>query len=61
MIFVPIGGKISEKLGIITEIHGGSSYGSGTIADHDNSRKPSKLELEIAEFQGFDFASVVSK
>ena len=40
-------------------MHGGSAYGAGVIADHDNSRKPSKLELDIARFQGVDFGNVV--
>ena len=60
MLFVPLGGKI-DKLGDLTEIHGGSAYGSGTVADHDNKRMPSKLELDIAEFQGFDFGNVLNK
>lgn len=48
-------------VGDLSEIHGGSAYGAGTIADHDNSRQPSKLELDIAEFQGYDFGCVVKR
>lgn len=52
MIFVPLG--VHSNLQNTTEIHGGSAWGAGTIA---SNRQPSKLELEIAEYQGFKFGS----
>ena len=48
-------------IGDLSEIHGGSAYGSGCIADHDNKREPSKLELDMAEFHGFDFGSLIKR
>ena len=51
MIFVSIGGK-TAKLGDLSEIHGGSAYGAGTIAGHGD-RQPNAIEIEIAEFQGY--------
>ena len=52
MIYVTIGGK-HKLLGNITEVHGGSAWGAGTIAGSDGSRQPTALELELAEFQGY--------
>ena len=50
MIYVTIGGK-HKGLGDISQVHGGSAWGAGTITG-DGSRQPSELELEIAQFQG---------
>lgn len=57
-----VGVPYSEK-GItnIDEPRGGSPYGAGTIAGADGSRKPSKLELEIAEAQGKHVAGLAKK
>eukprot|EP00472_Partenskyella_glossopodia_P012050 CAMPEP_0197518802 /NCGR_PEP_ID=MMETSP1318-20131121/4042_1 /TAXON_ID=552666 /ORGANISM="Partenskyella glossopodia, Strain RCC365" /LENGTH=209 /DNA_ID=CAMNT_0043069425 /DNA_START=86 /DNA_END=715 /DNA_ORIENTATION=+ len=60
MMFVPIGYGC-QKLTDLTEVHGGSPYGAGTLAGGDGSRKPSKLELEIAEYQGSYMAKVAKK
>jgi NAD(P)H dehydrogenase (quinone) len=53
--FVPIGYS-SPLLFSLDEIHGGSPYGAGTLAGGDGSRKPSELELKVAEHQGKYFA-----
>lgn len=59
MIYVTFGGK-HKGLGDLSQVHGGSAYGSGTIAGHGD-RQPSELELQLAEHQGFDFGSVVRR
>jgi NAD(P)H dehydrogenase (quinone) len=60
MIFVPIGYS-TPLLFNNKEIHGGSPYGAGTIADGDGSRMPSDLEKQIAVHQGKHFGGIVSK
>lgn len=57
MIIVPIGYS-DPSLFNLTEVHGGSPYGAGTIAGPDGSRKPSTLELGVAEHQGKYFTNV---
>jgi len=62
MIFVPLGYKNTfPQLSNLTEVRGGSPWGSGTFAGADGSRQPSALELEIAYIQGKDFWETVSK
>ena len=39
----------------------GSPWGAGTFAGADGSRKPTALELEVAEIQGRTFWETVSK
>lgn len=56
--FVPIGYSC-DKLENMSEIHGGSPWGSGTLAGGDGSRLPSELELAVGEHQGGYFANVV--
>lgn len=51
MIYVTIGGK-HNNLKNISEVHGGSAWGAGTVTGADGSRQPSELELELAQFQG---------
>lgn len=51
MIFVPIGYS-EQSLTNLTEVHGGSPYGAGTLAGPDGSRQPSELELRVARHQG---------
>ena len=48
IIFVPFG-YVHPGMGQNLEIHGGSPYGCGTIANGDGSRMPTPLELEMAE------------
>lgn len=59
IIFVPLGYR-DKRLFVNTEVHGGSPYGAGTIAD-DGSRQPSELELGVAETQGKSFAEIAAK
>ncbi len=59
MIYVPLGGK--KKSSGELSVHGGSAWGAGTIAGPDGQRQPNELELETAEFQGFDFGSLVRR
>ena len=63
MIYVPIGyGKIFGKyLTNLKEIHGGSPYGSGTLAGPMGGRQLSDIEKEIAKEQGKYFAGVSKK
>lgn len=41
-----------KGLTVMTEISGGSPYGSSTMAGGDGKRMPSENELDIARFQG---------
>ena len=41
-----------KGLTVMTEISGGSPYGSSTLAGADGKRMPSENELDIARFQG---------
>ncbi len=61
MVFKPLGyGKMGKDLMAMTEIRGGSPYGSGTYAG-DGTRQPSELELKVAKFQGEDFAQFLAR
>ena len=60
MVYVPLGYK-NKKLTDLTEVHGGSAYGAGTIAGPDGSRQPSALELDVAKSQGFEFGSLLKR
>jgi len=57
MVIVPIGYS-DPSLFNNNEVHGGSAYGAGTIAGPDGSRKPSALEIGVAEHQGKYFTGV---
>ncbi|CAF0825235.1 unnamed protein product [Rotaria sp. Silwood1] len=59
MLFVPIG-YTCPLLTNMDEVHGGSAYGAGTYAGSDGSRKPTDLELKIAEHQGSYFTQVAT-
>lgn len=62
IIFVPLGYKNAfAELSNITEPHGGSPWGAGTLAAADGSRSPSELELKVHEIQGRTFAETVAK
>ncbi|KTD36493.1 flavoprotein WrbA (Trp repressor binding protein) [Legionella nautarum] len=57
-----VGVPYSEKgLTNLTELHGGSPYGAGTIAGADGSRMPSALERQIARFQGKHVAEITKR
>jgi NAD(P)H dehydrogenase (quinone) len=45
----------------VSEVSGGSPYGSSTIAGPDGSRQPSENELAIAQFQGKHVAEITRK
>ncbi|XP_006461627.1 hypothetical protein AGABI2DRAFT_205429 [Agaricus bisporus var. bisporus H97] len=62
IVFVPFGySHAFEDLSNIKEVHGGSAVGAGTIAGSDGSRRPSSLELGMAEKQGKGFYNLVSR
>lgn len=48
-------------LTVMTEITGGSPYGSSTLAGGDGKRMPSENELEIARFQGRHVAGIAKR
>ncbi|GMF57543.1 unnamed protein product [Phytophthora fragariaefolia] len=60
MTFVPLGYR-SPLVGTNEEIHGGSPWGAGTLANADGSRQPTEIELEIAKIQGQSFAEITKK
>ena len=47
-----------KGLTVMSEITGGSPYGSSTLAGADGKRMPSENELEIARFQGKHVAQI---
>ena len=53
--------KLFPQLGAFNEIRGGGPWGAGTYAGTDGSRQPTALEKEIAESQGKEFYSTVSR
>jgi len=60
--YVPLGyAKAFAQLTNVTEVHGGSPWGAGTLASADGSRQPTPLEYEIAEAQGKAFYQHVAK
>lgn len=61
MIYVPPGYSFGGAMFSLHEVHGGSPYGCGTIANGDGSRLPSKYELDYARHQGASFAAVAMK
>lgn len=62
IIYVPLGYKNAfPELSNVTEVHGGSPWGAGTLAASDGSRTPSELELKIHEIQGRSFYETVQK
>mmetsp|Transcript_23629 Transcript_23629/g.51630 ORF Transcript_23629/g.51630 Transcript_23629/m.51630 type:complete len:202 (+) Transcript_23629:135-740(+) len=60
MMFVPIGYS-SPLLFDLSEPHGGSPYGAGTLAGPDGSRQPLDLERKVAAHQGEYFGNIVAK
>ena len=50
-----------KGLTVMTEITGGSPYGSSTLAGNDGKRTPSENELEIARFQGSHVARLAKR
>ena len=60
MLFVPMGYS-TPLLFDLTEVHGGSPYGAGTIAGGDGSRQPSEHEKKVAVHHGEHFGKIVAK
>ncbi|SCU80380.1 LADA_0B07008g1_1 [Lachancea dasiensis] len=62
IIYVPLGYKnVFGELVNLSEVHGGSAWGAGTIAGADGSRQPSALELTVNETQGRTFYETAKK
>jgi len=62
LIYVPLGyAKAFPQMTDLSEVHGGSPWGSGTFAGADGSRQPSDKEKELATIQGKVFWETVSK
>lgn len=62
IIYVPLGyGKAFPLLTNLDEVHGSSPWGAGTFAGPTGARQPTKLELEIAHYQGEYFNQLVSR
>lgn len=61
MIYIPTGGAFGAAMSDLENVRGGSAWGAGTFAGGDGSRKPSKTELDFAEFQGKYTAALIKK
>uniref|UniRef100_A0A6U4ZY15 Flavodoxin-like domain-containing protein n=1 Tax=Hemiselmis andersenii TaxID=464988 RepID=A0A6U4ZY15_HEMAN len=60
IIYVPMGYSTTDLFDMSAP-HGGSPYGSGTLAGADGSRQPSDLEKKIAVHHGKYFGGVAAK
>lgn len=61
-IIVPLGyADPGQEQMDISEVHGASPYGAGTIAGPDGSRQPSTKELNLARYQGEQVARLTAK
>ena len=60
MVIVGTPYAIPESMDI-SQVKGGSPYGSATIAGPDGSRQPSAIELKLANFQGKHVAGIAAK
>lgn len=58
IVGVPFG---APGIGDISQVHGGSFYGAGTIAGSDGSRQPSDIEIGMAKYQGKHVAEIAAK
>ncbi|KAF8731225.1 hypothetical protein AX14_005037 [Amanita brunnescens Koide BX004] len=62
MAYVPLGySQTFGLLGNLSEVHGGSAWGAGTLAGDNGKREVSKLELETATLQGKQFYETLSR
>ncbi|EGV64212.1 flavodoxin-like fold protein [Yamadazyma tenuis] len=62
MVYVPLGyGEAFPLLTNLTEVHGGSPWGSGLLAGGDGSRKASELENKVFNIHGKTFYKTVEK
>ncbi|MBF1800904.1 NAD(P)H:quinone oxidoreductase [Alloalcanivorax profundimaris] len=61
-VLVPLGyADPGQEQTDISEAHGASPYGSGTLAGPDGSRQPSDKELILARYQGEQVAKLTVK
>lgn len=62
IIYVPMGyGEAFHILSNLSEVRGGSPWGSGTFSAGDGSRQPSELEIQLAIHHGKYFYNTVKK
>ncbi|KAK7206884.1 protoplast secreted protein 2 precursor [Myxozyma melibiosi] len=62
MVYVPLGyATVFAELTNLSEVHGGSAWGAGSLAAGDGSRQPSELEKSVATKQGEAFYKTVAK
>ncbi len=60
MVIVPTGYGVNSQFDM-SQVKGGSPYGSATVAGADGSRQPSAPELELAFAQGAKVAALAAK
>jgi len=60
MLFVPMGYTTPDLMNL-TEVHGGSPYGAGTLSGPDGKRQPSDLEKRVARHHGAHVGLIISK
>lgn len=60
MVFIPLGYTDPQAFSF-EEIHGASPWGSATYAGPDGFRRPTSMELSIAENHGKHFANLTKK
>lgn len=60
MVVVGLPYAFQGQMGV-TEVMGNSPYGASTIAGGDGARKPSKIELDGARYQGRHVAQIAGK
>ncbi|KAF3904262.1 hypothetical protein AA313_de0204014 [Arthrobotrys entomopaga] len=62
MIYVPFGyAKAFGDMVDLSEVHGGSPWGSGTFAGPTGARQPTDREKKLANIQGKSFWETISK
>jgi NAD(P)H dehydrogenase (quinone) len=61
MIYVPTGYGAGGNMFTLDEVKGGGPWGAGTFAGPTGARNPSEMELEQAEYEGKNLATVVKK
>mmetsp|Transcript_26578 Transcript_26578/g.77371 ORF Transcript_26578/g.77371 Transcript_26578/m.77371 type:complete len:84 (+) Transcript_26578:517-768(+) len=61
MVYVPLGYTAGAPQFDLTEPHGGSPWGPGTLAGADGSRMPSQAELDVAKHYGTYFSGFAEK
>lgn len=61
LMYVPFGYQGGGPMFSVDEIHGASPWGASTLAAGDGSRKPSEMELQMANLQGEKFADAVKR